>query len=326
MSELLSMYDAQTNSPATYTSGALTESQESFVVDDASVLPEAPNLLVLGGDKAYAETVLLLSVDTANNTISVRRSIEGTPVAWPAGTMVARLLTAKEINDIGENIRILNRNKAEGADLETHASNNDIHVSHNEKEGWSRKYSKPSGGIPIEDLSSLVQNKLESDVMTFEGNSLSELPDATTILTIISDGIFPIIIAPRNDNNVKTQFIFSGYDEENLTLYFTNYSDDYVLWVLKLSDIWESYSIDLKAIPSHQHLVADITNFPSAMPPTAHSQSASTVTAGTFGGQVVANSEAQKNLGQAQLRNVTISTTDIGEGAALAVGSIYIVY
>lgn len=326
MSELLSMYEAQANSPSTYTSGALTESQESVVVDDASVLPQAPNLLVLGGDKPYAETVLLLSVDTARNTINIRRGIEGEAFAWPAGTMVARLLTAKEINDISENIRTLNASKAEKEDVQNHAADKAIHVTASDKNKWSSKYSMPQDGIPFDDLSDEVQEVLERTTIVFEADKIVDLPDRTTILQYVLSGAFPIVRAPSADSQDKLFYVYSGFDEASGALYFTSISNNTVLLVLRLSDAWDAYSIDLGKVPSHKHTISDISNFPSTMPPSTHSHAASTITAGTLAGKVVANSSAQEKLNQTQVRNITISTTDIGAGANLELGSLYIVY
>ena len=53
---------------------------------------------------------------------------------------------------------------------------------------------------------------------------------------------------------------------------------------------------------------------------------ASKITAGTLAGQVLANASAQSNVGTAQVRNIYAGTADIGAGAALASGVIYLVY
>ena len=50
MSELVTMYPAQANSPETSLSGALTAAGTTVNVVDGSVLPEAPNLLTIGAD------------------------------------------------------------------------------------------------------------------------------------------------------------------------------------------------------------------------------------------------------------------------------------
>ena len=57
-----------------------------------------------------------------------------------------------------------------------------------------------------------------------------------------------------------------------------------------------------------------------------HNHPASQITAGTLGGQVNANTAAVANIGTAQIRDIYAGTTDIGVGAALATGVIYLVY
>jgi hypothetical protein len=59
----------------------------------------------------------------------------------------------------------------------------------------------------------------------------------------------------------------------------------------------------------------------------AHNQSASTITAGTFGGQTKANATAVANLETAQVRNICAGTSDLTAGSsALTTGDIYLVY
>lgn len=59
----------------------------------------------------------------------------------------------------------------------------------------------------------------------------------------------------------------------------------------------------------------------------SHTQSASTITAGTFAGQVKANADAVSALATAQVRNIYAGTTDLTSGtSALATGDIYFVY
>lgn len=59
----------------------------------------------------------------------------------------------------------------------------------------------------------------------------------------------------------------------------------------------------------------------------SHNQAASTITAGTFNGQVVANATAVQNIGIKQVRNIYAGTADMTSGTTeLATGDIYIVY
>lgn len=78
---------------------------------------------------------------------------------------------------------------------------------------------------------------------------------------------------------------------------------------------------------SHTHTKSDITDFPTSMTPTAHNQSASTISAGTLGGKVLANATAEATLGDSQVRNIYAGTSDMTAGTSnLATGSIYIMY
>ena len=60
---------------------------------------------------------------------------------------------------------------------------------------------------------------------------------------------------------------------------------------------------------------------------TSHTQSASTITAGTLAGEVKANANAQTTLSNAQVRNISVGTADLQAGtSALTTGEVYVVY
>ena len=65
---------------------------------------------------------------------------------------------------------------------------------------------------------------------------------------------------------------------------------------------------------SHKHSKSDISDFPTTMTPSAHNQAASTITAGTFAGDVKA--PASTAYTTAQIRNVVIVDTKPTVGAA----------
>lgn len=114
MSELVTMYPAQANSPETSLSGALTAAGTTVNVVDGSVLPEAPNLLTIGADGSTAETVLMTAKN--GNVLTVTRAQNGTTArAWSAGDVIARYFTAADQTAIQENIKKLNEDKAEKA-------------------------------------------------------------------------------------------------------------------------------------------------------------------------------------------------------------------
>lgn len=60
---------------------------------------------------------------------------------------------------------------------------------------------------------------------------------------------------------------------------------------------------------SHSHAYSDITDKPSSFTPASHNQAASTITAGTFGGQVVAHSSYQ-TYSTYLLRNTRLASSD----------------
>ena len=112
MSELVTMYPAQANSPETSLSGALTAAGTTVNVVDGSVLPEAPNLLTIGAGGSTAETVLMTAKN--GNVLTVTRAQNGTTArAWSAGDVIARYFTAADQTAMQENIKKLNEGKAE---------------------------------------------------------------------------------------------------------------------------------------------------------------------------------------------------------------------
>ena len=114
MSELVTMYPAQANSPETSLSGALTAAGTTVNVIYGSVLPEAPNLLTIGADGSTAETVLMTAKN--GNVLTVTRAQNGTTArAWSAGDVIARYFTAADQTAMQENIKKLNEGKAEKA-------------------------------------------------------------------------------------------------------------------------------------------------------------------------------------------------------------------
>ena len=96
--------------------------------------------------------------------------------------------------------------------------------------------------------------------------------------------------------------------------------------LVPLFEVVDSFSAQIagKAEKNHKHTISEISNFPTTMPPTEHNQAASTITAGTFAGQVVANATAVATLGTKQVRNIYAGTAELTAGeSALPSGDIY---
>lgn len=103
---LLTLYAAQTNSPATETNGAIDASSTTVYVKDPSVLPSTvPFLLTLGFDASASETVLVTAV--SGDRLTITRGVDGPAQAWVANTKCARMFTAKDLNDVQSNLATL---------------------------------------------------------------------------------------------------------------------------------------------------------------------------------------------------------------------------
>ena len=73
--------------------------------------------------------------------------------------------------------------------------------------------------------------------------------------------------------------------------------------------------------------VTSVTNRSVTLPSTVSSITADKVAAGTLGGKVQANATAAATLGNAQVRDIIVSTTDLTAGSStLATGTVYLVY
>lgn len=96
------MYPGQVNSPVTELSAAINNVVTTIALLDASILPVAPNLAVIGqGDTA--ETILYTG-KAGNNLTGVTRGFQGTARAWNAGIKVARYFTAYDYDTLRGNI------------------------------------------------------------------------------------------------------------------------------------------------------------------------------------------------------------------------------
>lgn len=102
----LEMYQAIANSPSTTLAIGINDTETHITLTDASVLPNAPNLLVLGYDTNYPETCLYTSI--AGNAVTLVRGTEGVATSFNSGTNVARIFTAKDYNVVINNIKDLN--------------------------------------------------------------------------------------------------------------------------------------------------------------------------------------------------------------------------
>lgn len=116
MTTLATMYPGQINSPSTTLSGALSSTGTTVNVTDASVLPTTvPFPLTIGIDSAQSETVLVTAIN--GNALTVTRGWDGTASGWAVDTPCARVFTARDLNDLQNNVNALNSGKAEAGSI-----------------------------------------------------------------------------------------------------------------------------------------------------------------------------------------------------------------
>lgn len=109
------MYAGMSNSPKTSLVDDISANDTTIVLADASVLPDAPNLAVIG-ETAEAE-VIIYSGMSGNRLTGVLRRQGGTQArAWPANTSVARNFTIIDYDNICNNIRDLEARKQNSSD------------------------------------------------------------------------------------------------------------------------------------------------------------------------------------------------------------------
>ena len=107
--ELQTMYPAKLGSPQTILAADITADATAMVVSDASVLPGAPNIAVIGSDE-NCEIISYSAIDSSTNTVtlSARGLGDSTAKAWTSGTTVARNHSSLDHNTLMANITSLN--------------------------------------------------------------------------------------------------------------------------------------------------------------------------------------------------------------------------
>lgn len=197
--DLIEMYPAAVNSKVTVTLGVLNADSTIIEVLDGSVLPDAPNLLVLGSDQT-AETVKLTAKE--GNTLTVERGIQGNAIAWPAGTQIARNFTAKDWDDLIANVativaKILGLTAA------------DVHAR---PDTWMPSASDV-GAVSVNDSSKAIS----LETLNTSTEDLQGYIDGTVATAIGLDDIFYSVFSHYNGGN-RTQIFIPISDALNVKL------------------------------------------------------------------------------------------------------------
>lgn len=110
------MYPAKAGSPKTVLAIQISASATQITVADASVLPSAPNICVLGSDSS-AE-IVSYSAKAGNVLSGVVRGLGGTVASvWDVDTIVARNFTSFDHDRFMDNINTLSSEKVDTSSL-----------------------------------------------------------------------------------------------------------------------------------------------------------------------------------------------------------------
>lgn len=111
------MYPAMAGSPKTVLAAQISSSATQMTVADASALPSAPNIAVLGSAADHIEIVSYAG-KTGNTLTGLVRGLGDTiPSVWDVDTIVARNFTSFDHDRFKLNIETLESEKANAADL-----------------------------------------------------------------------------------------------------------------------------------------------------------------------------------------------------------------
>lgn len=129
--ELLKMYSGLINSPVTTIVSAISPTDTIINISDVATIPNAPNLLVLGGDTDNPETIKLISVN--GTELTVERAFQGVAQSWDPGTKISRNFTEYDYAALKYNIEVLGSKKT-GTDIQARREIMDIKLKLDEME------------------------------------------------------------------------------------------------------------------------------------------------------------------------------------------------
>lgn len=97
----LEMYPPIINSPTTQLANAIDSTTTSIEVVDGARLPDAPNICTIG--RGENPETILYATKVGNVLSGITRGFQGVAQNWQAGTQVARLFTAYDLESLQQN-------------------------------------------------------------------------------------------------------------------------------------------------------------------------------------------------------------------------------
>lgn len=160
------MYPAKAGSPKTTLAVQISASATQMTVADASVLPPAPNIAVLGSDQSCE--IVSYAAKTGNVLTGLVRGLGDTVASvWDVDTIVARNFTSLDHDRFKANIEALDAEKANIADL------GDLALQDTVDYASAQITNKPTlGGIQIRPNYTVSTTDLTDGVSTLASGSI----------------------------------------------------------------------------------------------------------------------------------------------------------
>ena len=181
--------------------------------------------------------------------------------------------------------------------LSSHAGNTTVHITADERTAWNAKASTSAATQSAAGLMS-ASDKSKLDGIASGANKI------TVDSSLSSSSTNPV------QNNVIHSALSGKANSSHGNHVPTTETADNARF-LRNDNTWQTVTPANigAAASSHTHTKSQITDFPTSMTPTSHNQAASTITAGTFAGQVVANSSGE-TYSTYLLRNCRLASSD----------------
>lgn len=181
------MYKGIANSPESFIKEKLIADGTILYIADNSILPEIPNLLVIG-EGERAETVLVKS-KRDDNGLNIQRAIEGNAIEWDKGTTVARNFCNLDYQTLIDNIGELDNNKADRSEIKTKLAEMTDDSSHRlvsdaEKAIWNNKAEKAEIKTKLSELIDDSTHRLVTDTEKTAWNKVSNKADITSVANL----------------------------------------------------------------------------------------------------------------------------------------------
>ena len=220
------MYPAMPGSPKTTLAADLTAAATSMTLSDATVLPAAPNLAVIGDDES-AEVVSYTAIN--GNTVSgMVRALGGTTAsAWTTGASVARNFTSFDHDRFISNIEDLDTNKLDsvswgdiGGDL---SNQTDLQDALNAKQATLTFDDNPTTASNNPVKSSGIYDAFAKEILYYSSQTVSTGTNAV-IIRIPSSGYDSKI----SSNTVVLDCVFNNPSAVVGNLSWTSYDDGHI--------------------------------------------------------------------------------------------------